>query len=82
MMDLAPLLYIIRAIEMPLLFLIRGLLLVISTISVVSAIFVISPISCVDFSIILLLLRGPLNTGLKKSSLDLETLNAYVGNYK
>jgi hypothetical protein len=56
MMDLAPLLYIIRAIERPLLFLIRGLLLVISTISVVSAIFVISPISCVDFSIILLLL--------------------------
>jgi hypothetical protein len=46
-MDLAPLLCVIRALEMPLLLPIRGLLASISTISWVS---------CVDFLIVLLLL--------------------------
>jgi hypothetical protein len=64
---------------MHLLFLIRGLLLVISAISMISAIFVISSVSHVDFSIVPLLLRGPLATRLKKLSLGFESLNAYVG---
>jgi hypothetical protein len=52
-MDLAPLPYVIRATEMPLLFLIRGLLLA------VSVILAISSVSRVDFLVILPLLRGP-----------------------
>jgi hypothetical protein len=52
-MDLAPLLYVIRVIEMPLFFLIRGLLATIPTIFVVLAV---SPIGHVDLSIVLLLL--------------------------
>jgi hypothetical protein len=52
-MDLAPLLYVIRVIKMPLFFLIRGLLATIPTISTVLAV---SLISHVDLPIILLLL--------------------------
>jgi hypothetical protein len=55
-MDLIPLLCIVRATEMSLFFVIRGLLLLIPMISAVFAIFAISPTSCVDFSIVLLLL--------------------------
>jgi hypothetical protein len=79
-MDLTPLLCIIRATEMPLFFLIRGLLLAIPVIFVVSVIFVISPVSCVDFPIVLFLLRGPLAVRLKNSILGLESLNTYVSN--
>jgi hypothetical protein len=52
-MDLAPLLYVVRASEMPLLFLIQRLL------ASISMILAISSVSCVDFLTILLLLRGP-----------------------
>jgi ABC-type microcin C transport system permease subunit YejB len=75
-MDLAPLLCIVRVMEIALLFLIRRLLLVIP------AIFAISSVSCVDFPIILLLLWGPLATGLKKLSPGFISLNAYVSNCK
>jgi hypothetical protein len=78
-MDLAPLLCIIRATKMPLFFLIQELLLVIPTIS---AILTISLVSCVDFPIVMFLLRGPLAVGSKKSSLGLRSLNAYASNYK
>jgi hypothetical protein len=74
-MDLAPLLYVVRATKMPLLLLIRGLLLMISVIFVI---LVISPISRVDFLVILLLLSGPLPTRLKKSSPCFESLDACV----
>jgi hypothetical protein len=47
-------------------------------VSVVSVILVISPVSRVDFSVILLLLHGPLTTRLKKSSPCFESLNACV----
>jgi hypothetical protein len=50
MMDLAPFLFIGRAMEQSLLLLVRGLLLTISAISVIST------ISCIDLSIVLLLL--------------------------
>jgi hypothetical protein len=40
------------------------------------------PVSCVDVPIILVLLRGPLAAGLKKLSLVLRSLNAYVSNCK
>jgi hypothetical protein len=79
-MDLAPLLCVVRAMKMPLPFLIRGLLLVVSTVSAVSKILVISSVSRVDFPIILLLLHGPLAMRLKKSSPGLRSLNAYVSN--
>jgi hypothetical protein len=49
-MDLAPLLCVIRATKGPLLFLIRGLLIVISTV------FAVSPIGHIDLPIILLFL--------------------------
>jgi hypothetical protein len=78
-MDLTPLLCIIRAMKMPL-FLIRGLLLAIPVIFVVSTIFVISPVSCVDFPIVLFLLRGPLAVRLKNSIPGLGSLNTYVSN--
>jgi hypothetical protein len=78
MMDLAQLLYIVRATKRHFLFLIRGLLLVIPTIFTVSAIFAISLVSHVEFLIILLLLRGPLAAGLKKVSLGFRNLNAHV----
>jgi hypothetical protein len=81
-MDLAPLLCIVRTTEMPLLFLIQGLLLVISVVSAASAIFAISLISCADFLIVLLLLRGPLAARLKESSPSLGRLNAYISNCK
>jgi hypothetical protein len=77
-MDLAPLLCIIRVMEMPLLFLIRGLLLVVFVISMVSVIFAISSVSCVDLPIVLLLLWGPLSMTLKKSSPSFVSLNAHV----
>jgi hypothetical protein len=53
-MDLAPLLCVIRATKGPLLFLIRGLLIVISTV------FAVSPIGHIDLPIILLFLWGSL----------------------
>jgi hypothetical protein len=76
MMDLTPLLYAVRVLERSLPFLIRGLLVTISVISEIS------PVSHVDFPIILLLHRGPHAMGLKKSSLGFRSLNAYVGDYK
>jgi hypothetical protein len=75
MMDIAPLLCIISATKMPLLFLIRGLLL---AIPVIFVIFAISSVSHIDFLIILLLLRGTLVVGLKKLSLGFGSLNAQV----
>jgi hypothetical protein len=81
-MDLAPLLYIIRATEMPLLFLIRGLLLMVSAVSVVSVILTISSVGRVDFPVVMLLLRGPLAMRLKKSSPSLESLNACVSDHE
>jgi hypothetical protein len=50
------------------------------TVSMIYTVFMISLVSCVDFPIVLLLLHGPLAMGLKKSSLGLTSLNAYVGN--
>jgi hypothetical protein len=79
MLDLAPLLCIVKATKRPPFFLIRRLLLAIPAIS---TIFVISPVSCVDFLIVLLLLRGSIVVGLKKSSPSLGSLNAYVSNCK
>jgi hypothetical protein len=55
---------------------------VVSAVSVISTIPEMSPVSRVDFSIVLLLLRRPLATRLKKSSLGFETLNVYVSNYE
>jgi hypothetical protein len=75
MMDLAPLLYVIRAPAKAFFFLIQGLL---ATIFVISMILAISSVSCVDFPIVLLLLRGPFVAGLKKSSPGVESLNAYI----
>jgi hypothetical protein len=71
-MDLTPLFCVVRVKERPLLLLIGGLLLVVSTISMISS------VSHVDFLVILLLFRGPRATGLKKSSLSFISLNAYV----
>jgi hypothetical protein len=59
-MDLTSLLCIIRATKRPRLLLIRVLLVVISMVFVVSVILVISPVSRVDFLVILLLLHRPL----------------------
>jgi hypothetical protein len=59
-MDLAPFFCVSRVMEWSLLLHIRGLLLVIPMISVISAIPTIFPISCVDLTIVLLLLQGPL----------------------
>jgi hypothetical protein len=74
-MDLAPPLCVVRSMEMPLLLLIRGLLLVVST---VSAILAISPVSHVDFLVILLLLCRPLAMRLKKLSPCFRSLNSCV----
>jgi hypothetical protein len=79
MMDLTPLLCIVKAMKRPPFFLIQRLLL---AIPVIFAIFVISPVSCVDFLIVLFLLRGSIAAGLKKSSPGLRSLNAYVSNCK
>jgi hypothetical protein len=48
----------------------------------VSMILAISSVSRVDFSVVLLLLRGLLATRLKKSSPGFESLNACVSDYK
>jgi hypothetical protein len=77
-MDLAPLLCIVRATKMPLLFLIRGLLLAVSAVSVISTILVISSVSHVDFPVVLLLLWGGLAMRLKKSRPGFGSLNACV----
>jgi hypothetical protein len=45
---------------------------------VISVILVISPVSRVDFPVVLLLLRGPLATRFKKSSSGFGNLNACV----
>jgi hypothetical protein len=52
MMDLVPLLYVIREMKMPLFFLIRGLL---TTIPVIYVVLAVSPIGHVDLPIVLLL---------------------------
>jgi hypothetical protein len=46
----------------------------------ISVILAISPVSCVDFPIVLLLLRGPLTAGLNKSNLGhyLRLLHGYL----
>jgi hypothetical protein len=77
-MNIAPLLCVVRVTKMPLLFLTRGLLLAVFTVFTVSATLAISSVSHVDFPVVLLLLRGPLATRFKKSSLGFESLNAYV----
>jgi hypothetical protein len=77
-MDIAPLLCVIRATEMPLLFLILGLLLAVFMVSAVSAILAISSVGRVDFPVILLLLCGALATRLKKSSPGFGSHNACV----
>jgi hypothetical protein len=51
-------------------------------ISMISTIFEISPVSCVDFLIVLLLLRGFLAVRLKKSSLGFGSPNAFVSDYE
>jgi hypothetical protein len=61
-MDLTPLLYVNRAKEQSLLLLICRLLLAIPMISTVSTIPAVSTIGCVDLSIVLLFIRGPLAT--------------------
>jgi hypothetical protein len=66
MMDLTPLLYVIRASEIPLLFLIGGLL---ATISMILAVPLISK---VDFPVVPFLLRGPLAVRLMSRSQALE----------
>jgi hypothetical protein len=76
--NLAPHLRVIRRLKMPLLFLLRGLLAVIS---VVSSVLVIAPVSCADLTILLLPL-GPLAPGFQKSSLGFRSLYAYVGDCK
>jgi hypothetical protein len=53
-------------------------LLVVSTVSTVSTILVVSPVSRDDFPVVLLLLRGPLTTRLKKSSPGYRSLDACV----
>jgi hypothetical protein len=53
-------------------------MLVVSTVSAVSVILTISPISRVDFPVILLLLCRPLAARLKKSSLGFRSLDACV----
>jgi hypothetical protein len=64
-MDLAPLLYVVRATEKPLLFLVCRLLLTIPVISTVPVILAVFVISCVDLLIVLLLLCRPLATRFK-----------------
>jgi hypothetical protein len=54
----------------------------VSMISTISVIFAISVVSCVDFLIILLLLRRPLAARLKKLSPSFGSLNAYVSDYE
>jgi hypothetical protein len=54
----------------------------ISVVSVISMIPAVSAIGCVNLLIILLLLRGPLATGLKKPSPGLGSLNAYTSGCK
>jgi hypothetical protein len=76
MIDLAPLLYIYKAMEPSLLLLIWGLLLAIPVISMISS------ISCVDLPIVLLLLQGPLAMWFKESCLGLRGINAYVSDCK
>jgi hypothetical protein len=86
-MDLAPLFYVSRVMELSFLLLIRGFLLmipvismifVIPVISMISAIPMISTIGSVDQPIILLLLRGPLATLFKEPSPGLGGFNAYI----
>jgi hypothetical protein len=80
--DLASLLCIARATERPLLFLIWGLLLAVSMIYMIFVIFEISPVSCVDFLVVLLLLRGFLAVRIKKSSPGFGSPNAFVSDYE
>jgi hypothetical protein len=54
----------------------------ISVVSVISMIPAVSVIGCVNLLIILLLLRRPLVTGLKKPSPGLGSLNAYTSDCK
>jgi hypothetical protein len=77
-MDLTPLFCVVRVTKKPLVLLTRELLLAVSVVTPVSTILAISSVSHVDFPVILLLLRGPLVTRLKKSSPGFESLNIYV----
>jgi hypothetical protein len=77
-MDLSPLVYIVKAIERHFLLLIRGLLLVVSTVSTILAI----SLGRVDFLVTLLLLCEPLTMRLKKSSLCFRSLDACVRDCK
>jgi cytochrome c oxidase assembly factor CtaG len=63
---------------MSLLFLISGLLLAVSVVSMVSAILAISSVNRIDFPVVLLLLHMPLATRLKKSSLSFRSLHTYI----
>jgi hypothetical protein len=74
--DLTPLLYVVRVMERSLIFLIRGLLLAVSVVPVISS------ISLVDFPIVLLLLYGPLAIRLKESSPGFGSLNACVNDHE
>jgi hypothetical protein len=58
------------------------LLPAVPTVSAVSVIIAISPVSHFYFLIVLLLLRGPLATRLKKSSLGFESLDACVNHHE
>jgi hypothetical protein len=72
---LTPLLCVIGTLKRPLLLLIRQLL------AMVTVIFTISLVSCVDLPVILLP-QGPLAVGLKESSSGLRSLYAYVCDYE
>jgi hypothetical protein len=72
-MNLTSLLYVVRTLERPLLFLIWWLLAAISTV------LMISPIYGVDLPIFFLL-WGPLAARLKKSNPGLRSLYAYICN--
>jgi hypothetical protein len=53
-------------------------LLAVSTVSTVSVILAISPVNCVDFPVVLLLLHGPLSMRLKKSSPCFRSFDACI----
>jgi hypothetical protein len=81
-MDLAPLLYVVRATERLFLFLVYGLLLTIPVIFTVPAISMIFVIGCVDLPIVLPLLCGPLAMWFKEPSLGLRGLDAYIRDHE
>jgi hypothetical protein len=76
--NFTPLLYVIGTLKRPLLLLLWRLLVTVSTVSSVLAI---TPISYVNLAIILLP-WGPLAPGFQKSHLGLRSLYTYVGDYE